>query len=183
MKSHIAVILCAIQAHLSFAGVPVCRAVQAPGEFIVTFPRGYHAGFSNGFCVGEAANFATGNWFSSSAEACQRYCRLQHPIMFSQEYLLCAEARALACEHFFLLLLLSVLSHLFPTSEVLEFHAKLTSHLCSECIASTCSMTTRLSEEGARLFCARMCVCVCVCVCVVVCVCVCVCVCVLGGGV
>ena len=72
--------------------------MQAPGEFIITFPRGYHAGFSNGFCIGEAANFAMGNWFSHGAEAIQRYCRLQHPIMFSQEYLLCTEARNLICE-------------------------------------------------------------------------------------
>ena len=36
-----------------FAGVRVCRAVQNVGEFVVTFPRAYHAGFSNGYCVGE----------------------------------------------------------------------------------------------------------------------------------
>jgi JmjC domain, hydroxylase len=42
------------------AGVKVCRAVQSPGQIIVTFPRAYHSGFSNGFCVGEAANFAMG---------------------------------------------------------------------------------------------------------------------------
>lgn len=28
--------------------VPVYKAVQRPGEFIVTFPRAYHAGFSHG---------------------------------------------------------------------------------------------------------------------------------------
>lgn len=28
--------------------VPVYKAVQKPGEFIVTFPRAYHAGFSHG---------------------------------------------------------------------------------------------------------------------------------------
>lgn len=33
---------------LMAAGVPVCRAIQQPGEFIVTFSRSYHAGFSVG---------------------------------------------------------------------------------------------------------------------------------------
>ena len=45
------------------AGVHVVRAVQNPGDFIVTFPRAYHAGFSHGFNCGEAVNFATGDWW------------------------------------------------------------------------------------------------------------------------
>lgn len=42
------------------AGVQVYRAVQQPGDFVLTFPRSYHAGFGCGFQVGEAVNFATG---------------------------------------------------------------------------------------------------------------------------
>lgn len=40
------------------AQVPVYRLVQFPGEFIVTFPRSYHAGFSYGLNCSEAVNFA-----------------------------------------------------------------------------------------------------------------------------
>jgi hypothetical protein len=39
---------------LSQRKVPVYRAVQAPGEFVITFPRAYHAGFSHGACVSSA---------------------------------------------------------------------------------------------------------------------------------
>ena len=73
----------------------VCRAVQNPGEYIVTFPCSYHSGFSNGFCVGEAVNFGIGNWFKHGAEACARYVRLQHPLMLHQDRLLCVEAETL----------------------------------------------------------------------------------------
>lgn len=32
-------------------GVPVVRTIQRAGEFVVTFPRAYHAGFNHGVCV------------------------------------------------------------------------------------------------------------------------------------
>jgi histone demethylase JARID1 len=40
-------------------GVPVYKLVQHPGEFVVTFPRAFHGGFSLGPNAGEAVNFAT----------------------------------------------------------------------------------------------------------------------------
>eukprot|EP00897_Mesotaenium_endlicherianum_P010241 jgi/Mesen1/9245/ME000006S09244 len=76
-------------------GVPVFRAVQAPGEFVVTFPRSYHAGFSHGFNCGEAVNFGMADWLPYGAAACRRYALLQHPPLLSHEDLLCREALAL----------------------------------------------------------------------------------------
>lgn len=77
------------------AGVRVCRAVQSPGEFIVTFPRAYHAGFSNGYCVGEAVNFAMHDWYQFGADCSLRYRRLEMAPILPHEELVCEEAELL----------------------------------------------------------------------------------------
>ncbi|XP_058104009.1 lysine-specific demethylase JMJ13-like [Magnolia sinica] len=75
--------------------VPVYKAVQKPGEFVVTFPRAYHAGFSHGFNCGEAVNFAIGDWFPLGAVASQRYGLLNRMPLLPFEELLCKEAMLL----------------------------------------------------------------------------------------
>ncbi|KAM6556613.1 hypothetical protein CsatB_003632 [Cannabis sativa] len=75
--------------------VPVYKAVQKPGEFIVTFPRAYHAGFNHGFNCGEAVNFAIGDWFPLGAVASQRYALLSRMPLLPHEELLCKEAMLL----------------------------------------------------------------------------------------
>ena len=42
--------------------VQVVRTDQCEGEFVVTFPRAYHAGFNQGFNCAEAVNFLLGDW-------------------------------------------------------------------------------------------------------------------------
>ncbi|MCO5608093.1 hypothetical protein L7F22_062299 [Adiantum nelumboides] len=73
-------------------GVPVFKAVQYPGEYIITFPRAYHAGFSHGFNCGEAVNFAMADWFPFGAEACLRYEFLNRSPLLPHDELLCKEA-------------------------------------------------------------------------------------------
>lgn len=39
-------------------GIEVYKAVQNPGEMIITLPEGYHSGFNAGFNIAEAVNFS-----------------------------------------------------------------------------------------------------------------------------
>ncbi|KAH9301607.1 hypothetical protein KI387_013190 [Taxus chinensis] len=83
---------------LSEYGVPVYKAVQMPGEFVITFPRAYHAGFSHGFNCGEAVNFSTIDWFPFGAAAFKRYEFLNKPELLPHEELLCKETMILVGE-------------------------------------------------------------------------------------
>ncbi|XP_004709132.2 lysine-specific demethylase 4D [Echinops telfairi] len=55
-------------------GIPFGRVTQEPGEFMVTFPYGYHAGFNHGFNCAEAINFATPRWVDYGKAASQCSC-------------------------------------------------------------------------------------------------------------
>jgi hypothetical protein len=47
---------------LSHHSIPVNRCVQEEGEFMVTFPYGYHAGYNLGYNLAESINFAQDRW-------------------------------------------------------------------------------------------------------------------------
>ncbi|XP_062053574.1 lysine-specific demethylase 4D-like [Lepus europaeus] len=54
--------------------IPFRRVTQQAGEFMVTFPYGYHAGFNHGFNCAEAINFATPRWIEYGKVASQCSC-------------------------------------------------------------------------------------------------------------
>lgn len=68
---------------LAAHGVPVYQIKQTPGTFVITFPKAYHAGFSYGFNVGEAVNFATFAWTPFGPEADERYRLFARPSVLS----------------------------------------------------------------------------------------------------
>ncbi|KAK7866457.1 hypothetical protein R5R35_008978 [Gryllus longicercus] len=73
-------------------GVPVCRTDQHAGEFVVTFPRAYHAGFNQGYNFAEAVNFAPADWLKMGRECVNHYSVLHRFCVFSHDELVCKMA-------------------------------------------------------------------------------------------
>ena len=55
--------------------MPIFRTEQKPREYIITFPKAYHAGFSHGYNVSEAVNIATPEWIPFAENAVQVYSK------------------------------------------------------------------------------------------------------------
>ncbi|XP_037390664.1 uncharacterized protein kdm4aa [Pygocentrus nattereri] len=56
-------------------GIPFEKVIQEAGQFIVTFPYAYHAGFNHGFNCAESTNFATQRWIDYGKQAALCSCR------------------------------------------------------------------------------------------------------------
>lgn len=55
--------------------IPFNKITQEPGEIMITFPFGYHAGFNHGFNCAESTNFASERWIEYGKRASHCYCR------------------------------------------------------------------------------------------------------------
>nr|XP_061797327.1 lysine-specific demethylase 4A-like [Nerophis lumbriciformis] len=56
-------------------GIPFEKITQDAGEFMITFPYAYHAGFNHGFNCAESTNFATERWIEYGKQAHLCSCR------------------------------------------------------------------------------------------------------------
>jgi histone demethylase JARID1 len=77
---------------LQKAGVRVFALDQRAGEFVVTFPQAYHAGFNHGFNFNEAVNFAPNDWEPFGQLGVQRLTDYRRQPCFSHDELLLAAA-------------------------------------------------------------------------------------------
>ena len=69
-------------------GVPVSRALQQPGQFVVTLPQAYHAGFSHGFNTAEAVNFMLLDWLPYARASMARYRAINREPVLDLEQIL-----------------------------------------------------------------------------------------------
>lgn len=74
------------------AGVNVYALDQRAGQFVITFPQAYHAGFNHGFNFNEAVNFAPEDWEPYGEEGVERLQAFRKQPCFSHDELLMTAA-------------------------------------------------------------------------------------------
>lgn len=57
-------------------GIPYRLVDQRPGETIVILPDAYHEGFSTGYTIAEAKNYADASWNTDTYQPCDATCKL-----------------------------------------------------------------------------------------------------------
>jgi len=77
---------------LKKAGVNVFALDQRAGQFVITFPQAYHAGFNHGFNFNEAVNLAPEDWESYGESGVERLQAFRKQPCFSHDELLMTAA-------------------------------------------------------------------------------------------
>ena len=67
-------------------GITVNTIVQNAGEFVITFPKSYHAGFNHGFYLAEATNFAMPEWIEIGKTAKICMCEPNQVMIDMEEF-------------------------------------------------------------------------------------------------
>jgi len=66
--------------YLAENGVTVYKTEQKPGEFILTFPESYHAGWSTGFNIAEAVNIVSKSWMEYGLKSMSVYLKTREKV-------------------------------------------------------------------------------------------------------
>jgi histone demethylase JARID1 len=74
------------------AGVEVYALDQRAGQFVITFPQAYHAGFNHGFNFNEAVNFAPADWEPFGEAGVERLQEFRRQPCFAHDELLLTAA-------------------------------------------------------------------------------------------
>ncbi|KHJ36194.1 putative histone demethylase jarid1d [Erysiphe necator] len=83
---------------LKKAGVSVYALDQRAGQFVITFPQAYHAGFNHGFNFNEAVNFAPCDWEPFGDAGVERLQQFRRQPCFSHDELLWTAAEGVLAE-------------------------------------------------------------------------------------
>ncbi|KAI6784870.1 Lysine-specific demethylase lid-like protein [Emericellopsis cladophorae] len=81
---------------LKKADVNVYAIDQRAGQFVITFPQAYHAGFNHGFNFNEAVNFAPSDWEPYGLAGVERLQNFRRQPCFSHDELLWTAAEGTA---------------------------------------------------------------------------------------
>ncbi|KAH8591422.1 PLU-1-like protein-domain-containing protein [Bisporella sp. PMI_857] len=81
---------------LKKADVKVYALDQRAGQFVITFPQAYHAGFNHGFNFNEAVNFAPSDWEPIGEAGVERLQQFRRQPCFSHDELLWTAAEGAA---------------------------------------------------------------------------------------
>lgn len=68
--------------------IEILKIVQKKGDFVITWPKAYHAGFNRGFNISEAINFALFEWWRIARVANLCKCDEYTPFTFDLDHLL-----------------------------------------------------------------------------------------------
>ena len=135
---------------LESQGVRVCRARQEAGQFVVTLPQAYHAGFSHGANTAEAVNFMLLDWLPYAAAANARYRGMKREPVLDLEQIL---MRAAADNHS-----PEVVGHLaMYVEEELDLRAALREQGCAERLLDRKDMGVALGRGPPCMTCGHVC--------------------------
>ncbi|KAI4809126.1 hypothetical protein KUCAC02_018036 [Chaenocephalus aceratus] len=123
-------------------GIPFEKITQRAGEFMITFPYAYHAGFNHGFNCAESTNFATERWIEYGKQAVLCSCR-KDMVKISMDVFV-KKYQPERYEQWLAGRDVAPIDHTRPTPEAKEFLGDLTDITCNSNSMESCG------EDGER---------------------------------